>query len=48
MALNKTETLRAEFLIRKANHYRDILNQVIPDDTNPGKWQTNNKMPIAH
>ncbi|MBM7655451.1 MerR family transcriptional regulator [Neobacillus cucumis] len=39
--------IRAEFMINKEKHYRDIMNQVIPDDTNPAKWQKN-KMPIVH
>nr|WP_319941495.1 hypothetical protein [Metabacillus sediminilitoris] len=39
--------LMAEFMIKKEKHYRDIMDQVIPDDTNPGKWQKD-KMPMAH
>ena len=38
---------RAEFMIKKEKHYRDILNQVIPDDTNPANWQKEN-IPISH
>jgi DNA-binding transcriptional MerR regulator len=30
---------RVKYLEDKANHYLDIINHVIPDDTNPGKWQ---------
>ncbi|WP_431088948.1 hypothetical protein [Paenibacillus sp. 8b26] len=30
--------LRAEYMEDKANHYLDIINHMIPDDTNPGKW----------
>lgn len=37
-----------KFMDEKANHYLDIINKVIPDDTNPGKWQEKNKMPMAH
>jgi DNA-binding transcriptional MerR regulator len=29
---------RVKYLEDKANHYLDIINHVIPDDTNPGKW----------
>lgn len=28
----------AEFITNKEEHYRDIINQVIPDDTNPAYW----------
>jgi len=28
---------RVKYLEDKANHYLDIINHVIPDDTNPGK-----------
>jgi DNA-binding transcriptional MerR regulator len=38
--------LRAKFMINKEKHYFDIRNQVIPDDTNPGKWK-NNKIPLC-
>lgn len=30
--------IRANYMIEKSVHYLDIINQVIPDDTNPGKW----------
>nr|WP_263323168.1 MerR family transcriptional regulator [Neobacillus sp. Marseille-Q6967] len=51
--------LMAEYITNKEKHYRDIINQVIPDDTNPAHWQNNEngnsscslvkeKMPIAH
>ncbi|MGN7484999.1 MerR family transcriptional regulator [Priestia megaterium] len=30
--------LIAKFMEDKVNHYRDIINHVIPDDMNPGKW----------
>ncbi len=30
--------LRAKFMEKKANHYLDIINQVVQDNTNPGKW----------
>lgn len=36
--------LMAEYIMNKEKHYRDIMNQVIPDDTNPANWQ-NDKMP---
>ncbi|HHY67061.1 MerR family transcriptional regulator [Kyrpidia sp.] len=29
---------RAKYMEDKANHYLNIINHVIPDDTNPGKW----------
>jgi DNA-binding transcriptional MerR regulator len=49
----------AEYITNKEKHYRDIINQVIPDDTNPAYWQNHknvnsscplikDKMPIAH
>lgn len=31
---------RAKYMEAKAKHYLDILNEEIPDDTNPGKWNT--------
>ncbi|WP_068504318.1 MerR family transcriptional regulator [Paenibacillus kribbensis] len=34
--------LRAEFIIEKEKHYLDIINQVIPDDTNPAVWEKDN------
>jgi DNA-binding transcriptional MerR regulator len=30
--------LIVKFMEDKVNHYRDIINHVIPDDMNPGKW----------
>lgn len=30
--------LMAEFIVSKENHYRDIISEIIPDDTNPMKW----------
>lgn len=36
--------IMAEFITNKEKHYRDILNGVIPDDTNPDNWD-NDKMP---
>ncbi|MEW4211716.1 MerR family transcriptional regulator [Priestia megaterium] len=38
---------RAAFMEKKAQHYLDILNQKIPDNTNPAKWKKDN-MPVAH
>jgi DNA-binding transcriptional MerR regulator len=49
----------AEYITNKEQHYRDIINEVIPDDTNPSNWQNDknansscplakDKMPIAH
>ncbi|MCW3790053.1 MerR family transcriptional regulator [Paenibacillus sp. LS1] len=32
---------RVQYMINKADHYQDIINLIIPDDTNPGHW---NKM----
>jgi Predicted transcriptional regulators len=34
----KEITLRAEYLENKANHYMDIINNIIADNTNPSKW----------
>lgn len=31
---------RVEYLENKAKHYLAIVNNMIPDDTNPGKWET--------
>ncbi len=28
------------YMEEKANHYLDIINGVIPDDTNPGDWKS--------
>ncbi|MFD0824338.1 hypothetical protein ACT8ZR_01535 [Neobacillus sp. M.A.Huq-85] len=36
--------LMAEFITHKEKHYHDIINQVIPDATNPAHWQ-NDKIP---
>ncbi|MBP2032077.1 DNA-binding transcriptional MerR regulator [Clostridium algifaecis] len=30
--------IRAKYMENKANHYLDIINRIIPDDTNPQKW----------
>jgi DNA-binding transcriptional MerR regulator len=35
---------RAEYMEEKTNHYLEIINRVIPDDTNPGKWLNNEKL----
>ncbi|MEM1505774.1 MerR family transcriptional regulator [Domibacillus sp. 8LH] len=37
----------AKFMEDKASHYLDIINQVVSDDMNPGKW-TKNKTHIPH
>lgn len=29
---------RAQYMEQKTKHYLDIVNHIIPDDTNPGKW----------
>lgn len=29
----------AEYITNKEKHYRNIKDQMIPDDTNPGQWQ---------
>jgi hypothetical protein len=34
-------------VIKKEKHYLDIINELIPDDTNPGKWKKD-KLPIGH
>jgi DNA-binding transcriptional MerR regulator len=39
--------LMAEFITNKEKHYRDIVNQVIPDNTNPNKWKIDN-ITMAH
>lgn len=39
--------LMAEFITKKEKRYLDIKNAIIPDDTNPMKWERD-KMPIAH
>jgi DNA-binding transcriptional MerR regulator len=31
-------TKRAKYLENKANHYMDIINNIVPDNTNPNKW----------
>lgn len=36
--------LMAEYILNKEKHYRNIMNQVIPDDTNPALWQ-NGRLP---
>ncbi|MBE5101610.1 MerR family transcriptional regulator [Priestia aryabhattai] len=38
---------RAKLMEKKAQHYFDILNKHIPDNTNPAKWKEDN-MPEAH
>jgi DNA-binding transcriptional MerR regulator len=35
--------LMADFITNKEKHYRDIINQVIPDNTNPNKWGKDNR-----
>jgi DNA-binding transcriptional MerR regulator len=30
---------RVKYMEEKANHYLDIINGLIPDNTNPGKWE---------
>lgn len=32
----------AEFIMNKEKHYRNIVEQLIPDNTNPGKWEQDN------
>ncbi|MFP7733298.1 MerR family transcriptional regulator [Priestia aryabhattai] len=32
---------RAEFMVNKVGHYRDIMNNVVPDNMNPGTWSKN-------
>ncbi|MDL5039621.1 MerR family transcriptional regulator [Heyndrickxia coagulans] len=41
IALQRLEEAKrtAEYMEEKARHYLDIINHVIPDDTNPGKWE---------
>ena len=31
----------AEYITNKEKHYRDIINGIIPDDTNPSNWKKN-------
>jgi len=49
LVLNQLEEakLMAEYILNKEKHYRNIINQVIPDDTNPALWQ-NGTMPKDH
>jgi DNA-binding transcriptional MerR regulator len=35
-----------KFMEDKAMHYLDIINRVIPDDTNPAKWSSNNTVKV--
>jgi DNA-binding transcriptional MerR regulator len=35
-------TQRAKYMEEKANHYLDIINGVVTDDTNPGEWELKN------
>jgi hypothetical protein len=28
-----------KYMDEKANHYLDIINGLLPDDTNPGEWE---------
>lgn len=39
--------IRVKYMENKANHYLDIINRVISDDTNPGKWEKG-KMKVPH
>lgn len=32
---------RVKYMRQKAKHYSDIVNNRIPDDTNPGQWDKN-------
>lgn len=40
----------AEYITNKEKRYRDIINGLIQDDTNPAYWQKDKKdeMPISH
>lgn len=40
--------IRAQFLEKKASHYLDIINGVIADNTNPGKWELSSNAPVSH
>ncbi|WP_042198820.1 MerR family transcriptional regulator [Paenibacillus camerounensis] len=31
--------MMAKFIVSKEKHYRDIIDEVIPDDTNPANWE---------
>ncbi|MDP9739077.1 UNVERIFIED_ORG: DNA-binding transcriptional MerR regulator [Bacillus sp. B2I3] len=31
-----------KYMAEKANHYLEIINGVVPDDTNPGEWESIN------
>lgn len=35
--------LKVKYMEDKASHYLDIINHVIPDDTNPAKWADTSK-----
>jgi DNA-binding transcriptional MerR regulator len=39
---------RAEFMVNKVDHYRDIMNHVVPDNMNPGTWSKNEIQDKAH
>lgn len=39
-------TQRAKYLENKANHYMDIINNIVPDNTNPNNW--NKKITQQH
>jgi len=53
MVLVQLEEIKfmAEFITNKEKHYRDIINGIIPDDTNPANWDndkiTNISCPLA-
>lgn len=32
--------IMAEYITRKEKHYRDIINKLIPDNTNPSQWSS--------
>lgn len=39
----KEVTEHASYMAKKVQHYKEIIDKVIPDDTNPAKWSTNKK-----
>jgi hypothetical protein len=37
-------------MVNKVDHYRDIMNKVVPDNMNPGNWSKNeiqDKAPLS-
>lgn len=45
LVLAKLEEMKliADYITNKEKHYRDIINELIPDDTNPAYWKSEEK-----